>query len=888
MNKWLRRITVATLPLALALTGTLAAHASGLTVTRATLANGLKIVVIHDPLAPVVTTILNYKVGSNEQTIPGQAHALEHMMFRGSKTLSSSQLMDSIDVTGGSFDADTQDAVTQYYFTVPSQYLDIALRLERSRATGLSLAEDQWKQERGAITQEVTQDNSSAIQRLLTKMQDRILKGTPYANNTLGTVKDFATKVNSSQLRALYNAWYHPNNAVYVVAGDVNGPATVAQIKALFGNVHSAKLPARRPVHLQPLKGTIFRDTSSLPFTAVLIGHRVPGYDSKYYAASVILGDVLSSQRGNLYALTAAGKTYFTGYFPQEYRKTGIGTLFAVVPISTKPEQAANWVRAVIAGYRKNGVPANLVDAAKLREISQLDQNAASIEGLAFQWSQAIAVQGISSPDAMRSAFSKVTVAEVNHVLRQSFTDSTSVTAYAVPKNGGKMSAGGAGPQPENVSVPPTKHVPLPSFALAVLHNLKVPTQTLAPTDTMLSNGVRLIVQPEHVAKYVVVSGQVLNNPQVQDPVGQSGINSLTTQLMPYGTTTYDRLAFQAQLDKIAATTSAGTSFSLQTPSNSFDRGVQLLADEELHPAFDAKDFAIVKAQSVKAVADQLNSPDYLTQVALADALYPLGDPERRMATVKGVSALTLDNVKAWYNSAYRPDLTTIVVVGDVSADQAKAAVEKYFGAWSASGAKPNVYPPAAPPNVSKTVTIPATGRVQSSVQLVETTGLLRSNPEWANFEVANTALTGGFYSSLLYHDLREIHGYAYSVGSRLAAGKVRSTYAVTYACDPQNIIPAQQQVIAVLNGLQAHGLSADRLLKAKALLMGEVPIREAAYDGMAGTLLDYAILGLPLNQATIDAQRELAATSAMVKSAVNAYMRPADFVRIVTGPGPK
>jgi len=91
------------------------------------------------------------------------------MMFRGSASLSSSQLMDTVSVTGGDFDADTQDAVTQYYFTVPSQYLDIALHMERSRAAGLSLAADQWAQERGAITQEVTQDNSNAIYRLFTK-----------------------------------------------------------------------------------------------------------------------------------------------------------------------------------------------------------------------------------------------------------------------------------------------------------------------------------------------------------------------------------------------------------------------------------------------------------------------------------------------------------------------------------------------------------------------------------------------------------------------------------------------------------------------------------------------------------------------------------------------
>ncbi|HEY1610609.1 MAG TPA: insulinase family protein, partial [Paraburkholderia sp.] len=187
--------------------------AAGVDVTRATLPNGLQIIVVHNPLAPVVTTMLNYRSGSDDQTVDGLAHATEHMMFRGSKTVSSAQLMDTLSLTGGDFDADTQDAVTQYFFTVPSQYLDVALKLERSRASGLLMSQALWSQERGAITQEVTQDNSNAIYRVYEKMSDRLLAGTPYAKNGLGTVKGFAHDVNSKVLLNFYHTWYHPNNA---------------------------------------------------------------------------------------------------------------------------------------------------------------------------------------------------------------------------------------------------------------------------------------------------------------------------------------------------------------------------------------------------------------------------------------------------------------------------------------------------------------------------------------------------------------------------------------------------------------------------------------------------------------------------------------------------
>jgi zinc protease len=265
-----------------------------------------------------------------------------------------------------------------------------------------------------------------------------------------------------------------------------------------------------------------------------------------------------------------------------------------------------------------------------------------------------------------------------------------------------------------------------------------------------------------------------------------------------------------------------------------------------------------------------------------------VGDPVQRFATPKSVGALTLADVKSWYASAYRPDLTTIVVIGDTTPDAAKTVFEKYFSGWTATGAKPNLELPPVPPNAPNQAQVPATGRVQSSVQLVETLGLARSDPAWAPLQLANAVLTGGFYSSLLYHDLREVHGYAYDVQSRVHADRTRANFAVEYGCDPKNVLPAEAQVNAILEQLQREPIAADRLLRSKALLMGEVPIRESGYDGVTAELLHYATLGLPLNQNLVDARAELAATAESVRAALAAYVRPSAFVRVVTGPAPR
>jgi len=843
------------------LTCSAAAPAKSLTVTRATLPNGLKIVVVTDQLAPVVTTMLNYKAGSNDQTIAGLAHAAEHMMFRGSKSLSSSQLMDTVDITGGSFNADTQSAITQYFFTVPAQYLDIALHLERSRASDALMSQQQWNDERKAITQEVTSDNSNAINRLLVKMQRTLVAGTPYANNGLGTIYDFAHTINAPQLQAFYKKWYHPNNAVYVIVGNVDGPSTVARIKQLFGGLPAAKLPARQPVRLQPLKTHLYHDFSDQPYTAVLLGYRLPGFRSKDFAAANILSDVLSSQRGDLFGLTASGKALGTGFVLQPpFADVSVGLAFIIVPVTSKPEDADKLLRGVIENYRKWGVPADLVRASIQREIAQLEYNATSIYGLAREWSDAVAVQGLNSPDDMIAAYKRVTVADVNRLCRADLGNDKLVAAYAVPKNIGKMSAGGAGMAKEDNSIPPSKHEPLPSWARNVLAHLHVPAQTLSPVQTRLPNGLRLIVQPDRSTSTVTVTGEIENDEQVQTPVGKEGVGSLADDLFNYGTSNLDRIAYQRALDAIAANESAGTSFSVEALSGNFERAVQLLADNELHPRFVSQYFNIVKGQEIGGLTGEATSPDHLAAVAEAKALYPPDDPAQRFASVATVSGVTLDDVKGYYASAYRPDLTTIVVVGDVTPEHARAAIEKSFGAWKADGPTPNVFPPPVPPNTAKQATIPATGRVQSSVRLGETLQLTYKDPDYPVLRLANTVLSGGFYASLLFHDLRETHGYVYSVSSGFSGGRNRSTFSVTYGADPKNVARAAKLVLDDLTMLQQKPLAVDRLTRAKALVLGQLPIAKESYDGLAGQLIAYASTDRALDEDRIEAAAALAA----------------------------
>ncbi|HKJ21951.1 MAG TPA: pitrilysin family protein, partial [Gammaproteobacteria bacterium] len=203
-------------------------------VLRATLDNGLRVIIVRNPLAPVVTTQVNYLVGSNEAPpgFPGMAHAQEHMMFRGNPGLTAGQLVNIAAVMGGNFDASTQQTLTQYFFTVPSEDLDVALHIEAIRMRGTLDSAKLWGHERGAIEQEVAQDLSNPQYVMYTKLLKTMFKGTPYAHDALGTRPSFQ-KTSAKMLKSLYDTWYAPNNAILVIAGNVRPQETLKKVKQL-------------------------------------------------------------------------------------------------------------------------------------------------------------------------------------------------------------------------------------------------------------------------------------------------------------------------------------------------------------------------------------------------------------------------------------------------------------------------------------------------------------------------------------------------------------------------------------------------------------------------------------------------------------------------------
>ena len=882
----LLRIVIAILILCLPVQ---AASGTGPDVARATLDNGLRVVVVRSPLAPVATTIMNYLAGSDEapEGFPGMAHAQEHMMFRGSPDLNASQLANIVAAMGGMFNADTQQMVTQYFFTVPAEDLDVALHVELIRMRGALDNEKLWQEEKGALQQEVGQDLSSPEYIFYTQLLAAMFQGTPYAQTPLGTVESFE-KTTGAMLKSFHDTWYVPNNAVLVVVGDVSPPKVVERVKELFGPVPAKKLPERPAFRFEPVKPQTLNLKTDQPFGMVALTFRMPGYDSNDYAAGEVLSAVLSSQRGDLYTLVPQGKALLAGFTLSTLPKAGLGYAIAAFPPGTDPQGLAEEVRQILAADVKKGFPADLVAAAKRQEVLNAELQKNSVQDYAMQWSRAVAIEGRRSPDDDVQAMQRVTVEDVNRVARQYLDPDHAVAAILTPEAGGPPVAARRPGGVESFTPKQVEAVKLPDWAAKALERLDVPKSTVNPTVTTLPNGLKLIVQPEAISRTVNVYGHIQNEPNLEAPPGQEGVDLVLEQLFSYGTTTLDRLAFQAALDEIGASESAGTDFSLNVLADRFERGVQLLADNELHPAMPEEAFQVVQEQTAGLVAGLLQSPGHLAQRALKEGLYPKDDPALRQATPETVKSLTSANVKDYYGKVFRPDLTTIVVIGRTTPQAASQVIGKFFGDWKATGPKPEVLLPPVPPNQPLAIAVPDARRVQDQVTLAETLQLTRSNPEYYALQLGNHVLGGGFYATRLYQDLRETSGLVYYVASEFDVRRTRGQYVVAYACDPSNVAKARTIVVQNLKQMQEQPVGDDDLQRAKALLLREIPLSESSVDDIAQGFLRRVELNLPLDEPTRAARQYIKLSAENVKAAFAKWIRPDDLVQVSQGPAPQ
>jgi zinc protease len=327
-----------------------------------------------------------------------------------------------------------------------------------------------------------------------------------------------------------------------------------------------------------------------------------------------------------------------------------------------------------------------------------------------------------------------------------------------------------------------------------------------------------------------------------------------------------------------------GQDFSATAQTRDFERVVTILADGEAHPTFEDPWLSVERSQLANGLQSEGQISGVLIDRAYNRLLLAGADPALRLPTAQSVSAITRADLLAYAAAYWRPDLTTISVVGDLSPERVRSALEASFGSWRATGPKPDAHLMAMPPASGGHDYI-GTAANQVFIRLGQP-ALSRSSEDYDTLAVLNQILGGaGAFESRLWQELRQKRGLVYSVDSSLEAGADRGDLRVELNASPERVVEAVGIVRQELRRLQDEPVSATELQEAKVRLIGNALLEEASTTGQAKQLLDIAVLHLPPDYYRTLNERFARITSADVQRVARAYLRPQSLVEVYAGP---
>lgn len=265
-------------------TATAQAGSGGLTATEHRLANGLRVVLSEDHLTPVAAVCLWYDVGSRHEVKgrTGLAHLFEHLMFQGSKQVKGNGHFELVQGAGGSLNGTTSFERTNYFETMPTHQLELALWLEADRMGSLlsSLDDEGMENQRDVVKNERRQryDNvpyGTAFERLTALSYP---EGHPYHHTPIGSMADLDAAT-LDDARQFFRTYYAPNNAVLSVVGDIDPEQTLAWVEKYFGTIpgHDGKQPPRDGSLPDTIGGQVREEIrEDVPARALMAAYRLP------------------------------------------------------------------------------------------------------------------------------------------------------------------------------------------------------------------------------------------------------------------------------------------------------------------------------------------------------------------------------------------------------------------------------------------------------------------------------------------------------------------------------------------------------------------------------------------------------------------------------------
>jgi len=855
-------------------------------VFTTTLHNGLRVVVVEDRAAPVVQTGVWYGFGSLHET-PGKtglAHALEHMLFRGTPEISSGGLDDVVARLGAQMNGETNYDYTQFYFMMPADKIDVALYIDADRMQHAALRASDWAIERNAVLNEIDGDASSPFFNLLARVREAAFPGQPSGRTPLGNREDVA-RATVADIARYYQEWYAPNNATLVIAGDVNHVTAFAKAQRYFGAIPAKRLPAWSKANPVAARGQTVEAQFPFPFEILDLAYSIPGDVQRGEPAVSTLATLIENQRSPFYRALVEGNVALVIEANADTQlRGGLLHVFVVLNPGHSGAEAQSVFQSTLNSVLQNGFDPDLVVAAKRLTLAERLFSANSIGGIGdlAGYTYGIVGEKIADEDSRLAALTGSDLLAATRTYLSRPTVVGHLTPNESPPHGNSEKSNAAASDDFSKRVPNGPIVQQAWIAKAV----RTPTtarSVLQPTAFTLSNGLHVIVQTKADRPTFVLRGEIASSPAFELP-GKQGIIRLASSVADYGSANYPFALRRKATDEMGALVETGREFSAQGEMRDFEQIVTIVADGEEHPTFADPWLGIERSQLANSLQSEAQISGVLIDRAYDRLLLASDDPSLRQPTAPTVAGITRDDLLAYTKAYWRPDLTTIAVVGNVTPQRVRSILESAFGSWQAEGPRPNPHLMALPPASTGHDYI-GTAANQVYIRLGQP-AISRSNRDYDTFLVLNQILGGaGAFESRLWQELRQKRGLVYGVSSELDADADRGDFRVELNASPDRVVAAVALVRRELERLQNEPVSETELREAKARLVGNALLDEASSNGQAKQLIDIAVNDLPLDYYRTLNERFSQITAADVQRIARAYLRPDRLVEVYAGP---
>jgi len=851
-----------------------------------TLRNGLRVVVVEDRAAPVVQTSVWYGFGSLDET-PGRtglAHALEHMMFRGTPEISAGGLDDITARLGAQMNGETSYDYTQFYFEMPADKLDVALFTEADRMQHAALRAADWAIERNAVLNEIDGDDSSPLFNLLARVRAAAFPGQPAGRTPLGEREDVA-RATVAEIARYYHEWYAPNNATLVVAGAVNHAVVFAKAARYFGAIAPKTLPPKHDANPIPAHGATVDAEFPFPFEILDLAYSVPGDTQRGEPAISTLASLIENQRSPFYrALVESNIALAIETNADTQLRGGLLHIFIILNPGRTSAEAQAVFQSTLEAALSGGFDPELVVAAKRLTIADRLYSTDSIDGIGALagYTYGIVGERISEEDARLAALTGDDLLAATRTYLSHPTVVGHLTPNESPPHGNSQKSSAAASDDFSKRIP-NGPIVMPQWIATAVRTPTTARSPLAPVEFTLANGLHVIVQTKTDRPTFVLSGKIAWSPAFEPP-GKEGIARLAGAVADYGSAAYPFAQRRKATDEIGAIVQTGDQFSAQGTSGDFDRIIAILADGEAHPTFAQPWLGIERSQLANSLQSESQISGVMINRAYDRLLLATDDPTLREPTAATVGGITQEDLLAYAQRYWRPDLTTIAVAGDISPQRVRDALTAAFGAWQAAGPKPDPHLMAMPPATSGHDYI-GTAATQVYIRLGQP-ALARSSPDYDTFLVLNQILGGsGAFESRLWQELRQKRGLVYNVNSTLDADADRGDFRIELNASPQRVVEAVAFVRKQLEQMRDEPVSATELREAKIRLVSNALLEEASTSGQVKQIMDIAVNHLPLDYYGTLNERFARITAADVQRVARTYLRPDRLVEVYAGP---